>query len=85
MASGLYDTIRKIAFPTSPNLTEGASGEDNRFILMMPGKVLNYQDYFPGEKYTKFVQVNLSSVTNYSFIIYRDLTKSVLHKYKMTP
>ena len=56
-ASALYDTIRRIAFPASPDLADEKTKPDGRFILMMPGKVLNYQDYHPGQEYTEFIQV----------------------------
>ena len=55
--SALYDTIRRIAFPASPDLQKDKTKADGRFILMMPGKVLNYQDYHPGPEYTEFIQV----------------------------
>lgn len=54
-ALGLYDTIRSIA---SPGTAVQNAKLDSRFILMMPGKVLNYQDYHPGPEYTEFVQVS---------------------------
>ena len=57
-ASYLYDTIRRIAFPASPKLDEDQTNVDSRFILMMPGKVLNYDDYNPGPEYIEFVQVS---------------------------
>lgn len=55
--AALYDLIRGIAFPQSPTLDTQATNENNRFILLMPGKVLNYFDYYPGREYTKFIQV----------------------------
>ena len=66
--SGLYDTIRSIASPNSANLQNGATTLDGRFILMMPGKVLNYQDYHPGPEYTEFIQVSevLINCMNYT-------------------
>lgn len=53
-ANALYNTLRSIAFPQSPSLSQTT---DSRFILMVPGKVLNYFDYYPGGEYTKFIQV----------------------------
>ena len=50
---GLYQTIRKIAFPASPDLRAGNTRADGRFILLMPGKILNFNDYHPGLKYQK--------------------------------
>ena len=55
--AALYDLLRGIAFPQSPTLDTQATNENNRFILLMPGKVLNYFDYYPGREYTKFIQV----------------------------
>ena len=57
--AALYDLIRGIAFPQSPTLDTQATNQNNRFILLMPGKVLNYFDYYPGREYTKFIQVQL--------------------------
>ena len=44
----LYVTLRNIVFPESP-LSDGVT--HNRFVLLSPGKVLNYWDYYPGEDY----------------------------------
>jgi hypothetical protein len=57
MVHDLYATIRAIAFPKWPELVDTESNIDNRFVLMMPGKILNYFDYYPGSDYTKFIQV----------------------------
>ena len=51
--AGLYQTIRKVAFPASPDLRAGSTRADGRFILLMPGKILNFNDYYPGLKYQK--------------------------------
>ena len=53
IASQLYGTLRNIAFPVGQN----PGRIDNRFLLQMPGTVLNYFNYFPGKDYVKFVQV----------------------------
>lgn len=61
IANQLYATIRNIAFPAgSIKRTE----IENRFLTLMPGKVLNYFDYFPGKDYTKFVEVYIISNVN---------------------
>ena len=44
----LYITLRNIIAPKSP-LSEGITS--NRFVLLSPGKVLNYWDYYPGQDY----------------------------------
>lgn len=44
----LYITLRNIVFPKSP-LSNGVTF--NRFVLLSPGKVLNYWDYYPGPDY----------------------------------
>lgn len=57
--AGLYDTIRRIAFPASLELKEETEA-DGRFVIMMPGKILNHQDYDPGIEYKEFVLVRLA-------------------------
>ncbi len=54
IANELYGTLRNIAFPAG---NVPATEIENRFLMLMPGKVLNYFDYFPGKEYTKFIQV----------------------------
>ncbi len=47
----LYTTIRNVALPP---LSEDALEDDittSRLVLLVPGKVLNYYDYFPGDRY----------------------------------
>lgn len=61
LASGLYITLRNIAFPSRTS-ADDKKKVDNRFILLLPGKVLNYNDYYPGGVYTDFVQVNCRCV-----------------------
>ena len=46
----LYLTLRTIAFPKSPY--SQSDTVHNRFILLSPGKALNYDDYYPGDLYT---------------------------------
>ena len=45
----LYITLRNIAFPQSPITT--TEDVENRFVLLSPGRVLNYWDYYPGSEY----------------------------------
>ena len=52
----LYITLRNIAYPEKPLDPNTKIG--SRFVLNMPGKVLNYFDYYPGLEYTKFLQVS---------------------------
>lgn len=44
----LYLTLRNIAFPKSPLTNDIAH---HRFVLLSPGRVLNYWDYYPGAEY----------------------------------
>ena len=54
----LYITLRNLAFPRSPLSTGSVS---NRFVLLSPGKVLNYLDYYPGQDYEEsLLKQNLS-------------------------
>ena len=56
-ASGLYTTLRNVVFPKHE--LDSNKPIANRFLLLMPGKVLNYFDYFPGRDYVNFIQVSL--------------------------
>ena len=51
---GLYSTLRSVAFPQPKT---GTGILESRFLLIMPGKVLNYFDYQPGSDYINFIQV----------------------------
>ena len=54
----MYITLRNLVFPQSPITS---SKVFNRFVLMMPGKVLNYWDYYPGKDYEEsLLRVNSS-------------------------
>ena len=55
----LYLTLRSIAFPKSPYTQRGTV--HNRFILLSPGKVLNYDDYNPGDLYTASMKAKNTS------------------------
>lgn len=81
--AALYDLIRGIAFPQSPTLDTQATNQNNRFILLMPGKVLNYFDYYPGREYTKFIQVQLIACKPaWLWLLYsRKLVKFVAYSY----
>lgn len=47
----LYTTIRNVALPP-PSVDAGDDAIVNsRLVLLLPGKVLNYYDYFPGDRY----------------------------------
>lgn len=56
VATGLYTTLRNIAFPNH-QLTDTKKHVESRFLMLVPGKVLNYYDYHPGTEYTNFIQV----------------------------
>ena len=57
--SDLYQVLRNTAFPKSPYSVSGTT--HNRFILMSPGKVLNYFDYYPGDQYTASLKAKNTS------------------------
>ena len=48
----LYTVLRNVALPSAVTGTV----VDKRFVLMMPGKVLSEQDYYPGDAYVNFKQ-----------------------------
>lgn len=47
----LYDALRYFAFPD----LDYKSNVQQRFILQVPGKVLNPMDYYPGQNYEQFL------------------------------
>ncbi len=56
----LYTILRNVAFPESA-LSSGTIS--NRFILLSPGKVLNFWDYYPGYEYEQsLLRQNLSAI-----------------------
>lgn len=57
IASSLFVTLRNIAF--SEHKLKDNTKVDSRFLLLMPGKVLNYFDYYPGDEYKNFIQVRI--------------------------
>ena len=49
--SKLYATIRNVAQPPVTSTATGSEVISSRLVLLLPGKVLNYYDYFPGDRY----------------------------------
>ena len=63
ISAGLYVALRNIAFPESP-LTS-STPVTNRFVLMSPGKVLNFWDYYPGQAYEQsLLHQNVSALNS---------------------
>ena len=56
----MYTALRNVLSPKSPLSVNGVTS--NRFVLLSPGKVLNYEDYDPGPEYEhNFLGENSSS------------------------
>lgn len=49
--SKLYTTIRNVALPPTSDSVSGNELVTERLLLLLPGKVLSYYDYFPGNAY----------------------------------
>ena len=47
----LYTVIRDVALPPVNDSATGDEPVDQRLVLLLPGKVLSYNDYFPGDEY----------------------------------
>ncbi len=47
----LYTVIRNVALPPTSAEETGKEPITQRFLMLLPGKVLNYYDYFPGDTY----------------------------------
>ena len=62
ITQGLYITLRNIAFPGG-KISDDANVL-SRFLLLMPGQVLNYADYNPGKDYINFVNVSFAQLSH---------------------
>ena len=49
--ANLYAVIRNVALPPPSADAKGTEPVTQRLVLLLPGKVLNYYDYFPGDAY----------------------------------
>jgi hypothetical protein len=49
--ANLYAVIRSVALPPPSADATGNEPVTQRLVLLLPGKVLNYYDYFPGDAY----------------------------------
>lgn len=49
--SKLYATIRGVAQPPVSSTATGNEVISSRLVLLLPGKIPNYYDYFPGDRY----------------------------------
>lgn len=47
----MYTVIRNVALPPTSAEETGNEPITQRFLMLLPGKVLNYYDYFPGNTY----------------------------------
>lgn len=47
----LYSVIRDVALPPANETATGDEPVNQRLVLLLPGKVLSYNDYFPGDEY----------------------------------
>ena len=49
---GLYDALHAFALPE----TDPSEAVSQRFVMQMPGKVLNPKDYYPGKEYEDYLR-----------------------------
>ena len=54
--AGLYTVIRNVALPPTSNKANGNEPLEQRLLLLIPGKVLSYNDYFPGNEYETYLE-----------------------------
>ena len=52
----LYETIRSVALPPPSADATGNEPTEQRLVMLMPGKVLSYYDYFPGDSYEAYLE-----------------------------
>ena len=49
--TNLYGVIRSVALPPPSEDAKESEPVSQRLVLLLPGKVLSYYDYFPGDAY----------------------------------
>ena len=54
--ANLYNVIRNVALPPPSATSTGTEETQQRLVLMLPGKVPSYYDYFPGDAYEAYIE-----------------------------
>ena len=54
--ANLYTVIKNVALPPPSADATGSEPTQQRLVLLMPGKVLSYYDYFPGDAYEAYLE-----------------------------
>ena len=54
--ANLYTVIRDIALPPPSADATGEEPTEQRLVMLMPGKVPSYYDYFPGDAYEAYLE-----------------------------
>ena len=52
----LYEIIRNVALPPTSADATGNEPTEQRLVMLLPGKVLSYYDYFPGDAYEAYLE-----------------------------
>ena len=52
----LYEVIRNVALPPRSADATGNELTEQRLVMLLPGKVLSYYDYFPGDAYEAYLE-----------------------------
>ena len=52
----LYTVIKNVALPPPSADATGREPTDQRLVMLIPGKVPNYYDYFPGDAYEAYIE-----------------------------
>ena len=54
--ANLYTVIKNVALPPPSADATGNERTEQRLVLLMPGKVPSYYDYFPGDAYEAYIE-----------------------------
>ena len=54
--ASLYTRIRNVALPPAFEGADGTEPTEQRLVMLMPGKVPSYYDYFPGDAYEAYLE-----------------------------
>ena len=54
--ANLYTVLRDVALPPPSAEATGTEPTEQRLVMLLPGKVLSYYDYFPGDAYEAYLE-----------------------------
>ena len=54
--ANLYTVLKNVALPPTSADATGDESTEQRLVMLLPGKVPSYYDYFPGDAYEAYLE-----------------------------